>query len=73
MREDRSKMTVRMVPLRSREAGESRVAGTVAERIALVAELSEMLWDRTGKPRPSYTRATMPIVLVSRSAQRGDG
>ncbi len=56
-------MTARIVPLNSREAGEARVAGTIAERIALVAELSEMMWARTGRPLPSYTRATMPVVI----------
>ena len=58
-------MTVRLVPLHSREASEARVGGSVAERVALVARLSDMLWTRTGRPRPDYTRATMPIVLTS--------
>ena len=66
MATDRSKMTARIVPLHSREAGDARVGGTVAERIALVAELSEMLWARTGRPLPSYTRATMPVVMTTR-------
>jgi hypothetical protein len=72
MPRDRSKMTVRIVPLGSRDAGEARVAGTVAERLALVAELSEMLWARTGQPRPVYTRATMPVV-VTRLGAKTDG
>ena len=66
-------MTVRVVPLRSREAGEARVGGTVAERIALVAELSKMLWTRTGNPLPSYTRATMPVAIVPLRAQASRG
>jgi len=64
MSKDRSGMTVRIIPLNSRTAGEARVAGTVAERLALVAELSEMMWTRTGQSRPVYTRATMPVVIV---------
>ncbi len=58
-------MTVRLVPLHSREASEARVGGSVAERVALVARLSEMLWTRTGRPLPGYTRATMPIAMTS--------
>ena len=37
---DRRDMTVRVVPLDSREAGDSLVGGTVAERISLVATLN---------------------------------
>ena len=62
-------MTGRVVPLRSLEASESRVGGTVAERIALIAELSEMTWARTGRPVPSYSRATMPVVITTLGAQ----
>lgn len=64
-------MTVRVVPLDSREAGDSLVGGTVAERIALVATLSQQQWALTGRPRPGYTRATMPIAVVSLRAQSG--
>ena len=62
-------MTARVVPLGSREAGDARVGGTVEERLALVAELSEMMWARTGLPLPSYTRATMPVRLTTLEAQ----
>lgn len=57
-------MTVRVVPLRSLEAGDGRVGGTIAERVALVGALSEELWARTQRPLPAYTRATMPFVLM---------
>ena len=56
-------MTVRLVPLHSREAGDARVGGTATERLALVIQLSEMLWARTGRPLPKYTRATMPVTI----------
>ncbi|HYV97175.1 MAG TPA: hypothetical protein VE967_06960 [Gemmatimonadaceae bacterium] len=62
---DRSKMTVRVVPLSDQRAGDARVAGTAADRIALVRELSERGWSLTGRPLPSYTRATMPVVITS--------
>jgi len=61
---------VRVVPLHSPEASDSRAGGTAAERVALVAELSEMLWTRAGKPLPAYTRATMPIVVTTLGARR---
>ena len=60
----RRDVTVRMVPLRSPEASEARVGGSVAERIALVATLSEQSWASTRRPLPTYTRATMPVKLV---------
>jgi hypothetical protein len=69
MKRDRSKMTVRIVPLRSDEAGDARVGGTVAERVALVGELSRRMWALTGQPLPSYTRATMPVKLSTLAEQ----
>ena len=64
MSTDRRQMTVRVVSLQSREASESRVGGTVTERLALVGELSEMLWARTRRPLPAYSRMTMPVVVT---------
>jgi len=57
----RKDMTVRVVPLRSKEAGDARVGGTADERLALLTELSRRAWELTGRPFPSYTRATMPV------------
>jgi hypothetical protein len=37
---------------------------TAEERIAMVAELSARMWELTGRPLPSYTRATMPVRIV---------
>jgi hypothetical protein len=56
-------MTARVVPLRSDEAGDARVGGTVEERLALVAELSRRAWALTARPIPHYTRETMPVRL----------
>lgn len=71
---DRGKsMTGRVVPLKSREAGDARVAGTPAERIALVARLSSEAWALTGRPLPSYTRATIPVrILTLRESRHAD-
>ena len=65
-------MTVRVVPLRSREASDARVGGSVAERVSLVGQLSEMLWTQTGRPRPRYTRTSMPVVLTSLGSEDRD-
>ena len=72
MQEDRRGMTVRVVSLHSREAGDARVGGSVAERVSLVGELSEMLWTQTGRPRPSYTRSSMPVVMTSLGSEDRD-
>jgi hypothetical protein len=66
---DRSKMTVRVVPRGSAESGEARVEGTVAERLELVARLSEDSWARTRRSLPTYTRATMPVVITPLGAR----
>jgi len=72
MPKDRSQMTVRIVPLNSREASEAWLGGTVTERLAVVAELTALGWALTKLPLPRYTRATMPGVVTSRSTQNDD-
>jgi hypothetical protein len=69
MQSDRSRMTARIVPLRSDEASDARVAGTAAERLALLAELSRRMWSLTQRPVPSYTRATMPVKVTTLAEQ----
>jgi hypothetical protein len=56
-------MTVRVVPLTSAEAGDSRMEGTIDERVSAVAELTLEAWRVSGRSLPNYTRATMPIVV----------
>ena len=56
-------MTARVVPLKSSEADDSRMGGTVNERVAAVAELTRTAWQLAGRPFPSYTRAQMPVVV----------
>jgi hypothetical protein len=69
MERRRQDMTVRIVPLRSEQAGDGRVGGSAADRLALVAELSQRMWDLTGHPLPSYTRQTMPVKLIPLAEQ----
>lgn len=71
MPKPRQNMTVRIVPLHSREAGDPTVGGSVAERLRLVAQLSETSWKLTGRRLPVYTRATMPVVVTTLKAQAG--
>lgn len=66
---DRQAMWARVVPLRSAEAGDARVGGTMDERLALVTELSRRAWELTGRPFPSYTRATMPVRVTTLADQ----
>lgn len=58
-------MTARVVSLHSAEASDATVGGTPEERLALVARLSETSWTLTGRPRPEYTRSTMPVVVTT--------
>jgi len=69
MKRDRHMMTACVVPLGSDEAGDGRVGGTVAERLALVGELSRRMWALTKRPMPSYTRETMPVKLTTLAEQ----
>lgn len=69
MKTDRRNMTVRIVPLQSDEAGDARVGGTVAERLALVGELSRRMWRLTKQPLPSYRRQTMPVRVTTLADQ----
>jgi hypothetical protein len=72
MAKDRSTMTVRIVPLNSREAGDARMGGTVAERVAVVAEITAIGWTLANRPFPAYTRAGMPVVVTTLAEQKDD-
>lgn len=58
-------MTARVVPLNSDEAGDARVAGTASERLTILAELSRRMWDLAKRPRPTYSRKTIPVRLTT--------
>jgi hypothetical protein len=64
-------MTARVVALTSRAAGDPRMGGSVDERVAAVAVLTQEAWLLAKRPFPTYTRATMPVV-VTRLAAQGD-
>ena len=58
------RIPVRIVPLSSDEAEDAYVEGTLDERLALLTRLSRRAWAASGRPVPSYTRATMPVVIT---------
>ncbi len=64
-------MTARIVPLGSDEAGDSRMGGTVDERVAAVAALTAEAWRLAGRALPTYLRATMPVVKATLATHRG--
>lgn len=64
-------MSARVVPLDSDEAGDSRMGGTVDERVAAVTALTVEAWRLAGRPFPSYVRATMPVVKATLATHRG--
>lgn len=68
---DFSRITGRVVSLRSVEAGDPRMGGTVDERVAAVAVLTAEAWRLAGRPLPSYTRGSMPVVLSTLAAHAG--
>jgi hypothetical protein len=39
---------------------------TPSERMSLAAELSRIAWTLSGKPWPSYKRATIPVRVIAR-------
>lgn len=64
------KMTVRRVPQGSWEAGDSRVGGTINQRLALLSTLSLSTWANSGRALPSYRREDMPMCRTPLSARR---
>lgn len=71
----RRDMTYRIVPLTSDEARDARLGTTVAQRLLMLAELSDLAWTSTGLPFPRYDRRHMPVRLTTlreqgRSEQR---
>ena len=65
----RQGITARLVSLREKRAGDATVDGSVEERVALVARLSETSWALTRRPLPRYSRASMPVVVTDLKSQ----
>lgn len=56
----RETMPVRVYQLGNEPGNDLSGQTTAAERLRMVAELSERFWALTGSPIPSYSRAEMP-------------
>lgn len=67
----RREMTYRVVALESAEARDARLGSTVAERLAMLAELSRLAWAASGRPLPRYERRDMPVRLAALRDQGG--
>jgi len=61
----RRAMTYRIIPLASAEARDARLGTTSAQRLNMLAELSNLAWVATGRPFPSYDRRHMPVRLTT--------
>lgn len=58
------RIPVRIVPLSSDDAADAYIEGKIDERLALVARLSRRAWAATGRPTPTYARASIPVVIT---------
>jgi hypothetical protein len=61
-------MTARVVTLANQESGHARMGGSVADRLAVMRELTDLGWALAKLPRPAYTRATMPVAVSTLAA-----
>lgn len=68
----RKNLTARVVPLGSPEAGAPPCPPDPAGRIELLTRLSRESWELSGRPWPSYTRETMPVVIRTLRDQGAD-
>ena len=62
-------MTYRIVPLASDAARDARLGTSVAQRLNMLAELSNLAWIATGRPFPSYDRRHMPVRFTTLGEQ----
>ena len=54
----------RVVRLGEEPGDDLSATTTVEERLAMVSELSRRMWELTGRPLPTYTRATLPARVI---------
>ena len=62
----RAHSPARVLRLTDRQVDDLSESTTAEERIAMVAVLSERMWEITGHPLPTYSRSTMPVRIVRR-------
>jgi hypothetical protein len=69
MKKPRAEMSVRRVRQGSVEAGDSRVGGTMNERLVTMSQLSISAWANTGRPFPHYSRSEIPVFKTTLGAR----
>lgn len=63
---DRSHWPVRLYSLGAEPGDDISGMTTVAQRLALVEELSVRAWELTGQALPAYSRSEMPVRMFRR-------
>ncbi len=63
----RREWQVRVYRLADQPGDDLSEATTAEERLEMVWELTARMWELTAQPRPSYTRARMPVRVVRRT------
>lgn len=63
----RQQWGVRVYRLADQPGDDLSGATTAEERIEMVWELTARMWELTARPRPTYTRASMPVRVVRRT------
>jgi hypothetical protein len=62
----------RVVPLGAEPEGDLLAHSTVAERLALVEEITRETWALAKKPMPRFNRHDAPIRIISLSQDRNE-
>jgi len=65
-REARRNWPIRIHRLGEESSDDLSAVTTPEERLAMVWELSERMWELTGRPIPQYERAEIPVTVVRR-------
>ena len=65
---NRALLRANVVPLTPASHDDLSPHTTVAERLALVAELTAEMWALAGTIVPVYTRSEMPVAMITRTA-----
>lgn len=69
---DRSGTRFRSAPGHGREGSPQPAVGSPAQDLATVTHLTLHAWTLAGRALPTYTRATMPVVVTTLEALTRD-
>ena len=65
-REARRHWPIRILRLGEEERDDLSAVTTAEQRLAMVWQLSERMWELSGQPIPQYERAKIPVTVVRR-------